>query len=94
VAEKRRVQEPPIRIKTASKATAKRIADALGLNQIQVVEQAVDALGAYFDFHGGKLLLPLDFSQRFRVWTEPMILEERPVESKSVRAAARSKTNR
>lgn len=79
MAEKRREQVPPIRIKAGNKATAERIAAAIGVPYIQVVEWAVEALGEYFDAHKGRLLLPLDFRDRFTVHREgPMILHEPP----------------
>lgn len=88
------MQESPIRIKPGSKATAIRIAKALKVQHVQVVEWAVDALGAYFDAHNGRLLLPLDFRQRFTLHQEPLILmEPPPAESKSIREAARGKTS-
>lgn len=99
MAEKRRIQEPPIRIKPTSRKTAARVADDLGVSYIDVIEWAVDALGAYYEHHGKRLLLPLRFNETFSITIltaeKPLVLHEPPhAQSESTRAAARSKKNK
>lgn len=84
---KRRVQEAPIRISPASKSTAKRIAEAIGAQHIQIVDWAVEALGHYFDHHRERLLLPLRFNETFFVYqAAPPLLELPPHQPKLIRA--------
>ncbi len=74
VPDKRRNQEPPIRLTKESREIAVRVAAALEnkLTYVQIVDIAVGALGEYFDHYGGRLLLPLRFQESFRVNVMPL----------------------
>jgi hypothetical protein len=82
-----------VRFSEKQHAILKRIAEACDVKDVDVARWAVEALGAYWSAHGGRLLLPLDFTQRFSVHSERMILEEPPVEPRSNRAGGGNKTN-
>jgi hypothetical protein len=84
----------PVRFTEGQAAALKRIAAACGVGYQDVARWAVEALGAYWEAHGQRLLLPLDFRQRFTVRQEPMILQEPPnAQPKSGHGAGSTRTN-
>jgi hypothetical protein len=98
VPEKRRIQEPPIRVKRSSREAATRLANDLGVSYIDVIEWAMDALEKYYEHHGKRLLLPLRFNETFSITkidpSKPLTLFEPPpsrVRSELVRREEHSK---
>jgi len=101
VSEKRRIQEPPIRVKRSSREAATRVANELGVSYIDVIEWAMDALEKYYEHHGKRLLLPLRFNETFSITkidpSKPMTLFEPPpsrVRSELVRPEAANRTSK
>jgi hypothetical protein len=84
----------PVRFTEGQAASLKRIAAACGVGEQDVARWAVEALGAYWQAHGERLLLPLDFSQRFSIHSEPMILHEPPKPARAVDADRMNKRTR
>lgn len=84
----------PVRFTQGQAAFLKQIAAACQVGEQDVARWAVEALGAYWEAHGQRLLLPLDFRQRFTVQIEPpTILFEPPrAESESGSSVARGRT--
>lgn len=60
-------REAPMRVSGKHKAIAQRIAKGLGVNQVDVVSWAIEALEQYYVHHGERILLPLRFHETFRV---------------------------
>lgn len=86
----------PIRFSEGQDAAVKRIAEACGVKEAEIVRWAVEALSDYWQHHGGRLLLPLRFHETFSVITldpqKPLILREPPhAVRESVRSAGSSK---
>lgn len=67
-----------VRFSEEQNAILKKIAAACDVTEVTVARWAVEALGAYWQAHGERLLLPLDFRQRFTVRSEPLVLHEPP----------------
>ena len=94
--EERRVQESPIKASPKAKRALKRIAETFHVRQIDALDWAVEALDAYQVHHGGRLLLPLRFTETFQVQTigakPPTLLYEPPAPPKSGGRAGLGKT--
>jgi hypothetical protein len=71
-------REKPVRIRQAHKTTVEKIAGATGVTYQEVIGWAIDALGDYYEHHGKRLLLPLRFTETFRVYQMNPSLEVRP----------------
>lgn len=51
------------------KRRVQEIAEASGLRRADIIRMAVQALIDYYDNHGNRLLLPLRFTETFRVYS-------------------------
>lgn len=62
-------RESPIAASAKAKRILKRVATHLDLPQICVLDKAVEALADYFEHHGERLMLPLNYKETFSVVT-------------------------
>lgn len=56
-----------IRLTLEQRAALERMAQKTGVEVSQLIRFAIDALIAHYEANGGRLLLPLDFSEIVRV---------------------------
>jgi hypothetical protein len=92
-------QESPISASAEAKATLARLANALGIRKIDLLDQAMKAMDDYVSHHNGRLILPLNFRETFQITTidseRPMILHELPrAQSKPNVSEEHSKRNK
>jgi hypothetical protein len=89
----------PVRLTPEQDAILKAVAAACGVKEADVARWAVEALGDYWNHHGKRLLLPLRFTETFRVTTiqpDRLVLTEPPLraESKQAQPGGRHKMNK
>jgi hypothetical protein len=87
-------QESPIAASAEAKAILKRLSGQLKLRQIDLLDHALKALDQFVSVHGGRILLPLDFTERFSIQSERMILHEPPAPPKPSRGAGDRRTSK
>ena len=62
-------QKPtPVRFTEEQEGILKQIAEICRCKEVDAARWAVEALGQYFEAHGRRLLLPLNFSHSFEVY--------------------------
>lgn len=54
-----------VRLKSAQRAGLQRLADKYGVEMVDVLRWAIDALLQYCEAHEGRLVLPVDFNESF-----------------------------
>lgn len=91
-------QGPTVKIKRESKSSLERIAREIKAQQIDVLAWAVGALLDYYEHHGKRLILPLKFTETFKIYSLPdpqgLVLEQPPASPASNSSARKDKKNK
>lgn len=90
--ERTKAQVSPVAVSAEARAILKRLVKTLGVPQLALLDQIIKAADQYVEHHGGRMIVPLKFTEQFRVVTieagnqpvfQSLVLEEPPRRGKS-----------